>query len=102
MPKKFNLNIVENPFILQRAEHIIAKDNKCYFFKDGRLTIIKVEELERNFSAPTVYFKNLYLGDEKRSVDSFVVGEYLKTRRVSISIDAAHYQKGEIEYCNHP
>jgi hypothetical protein len=78
--KRFTVLPIEDPFIPKQAENICMDTSNCYFFKNGNLTIMSINNFLNKAQPPKMFFT--FLKTSKRSLP---VNEEVRNSELQIS-----------------
>jgi hypothetical protein len=94
--KKAQSFIIENSFVPNNAEYIHSDKYECYFFKQGKITGVKIKELLKRSEPPLINisaFKtptHTFLTNEKITLD------YASSRDIKISFESISFKSKNI------
>ena len=97
-PKKDIICAIENPFIPLRAEAICSDGNRCYFFKNGSITSIDIENLLQKPAAPKIFFTSLKTRDRSYPIESEMEFSFRDSRNITISFSTLSFTGKNILY----
>ena len=97
---KYTVAAIESPFVPLRAEFVASDNENCYFFVNGSITKIKIENLLQKPKAPQVFFKSLVYGNGNVQIRD---GGYKKisfrgAKNISISFSTLSFTGKDIFY----
>ena len=102
LPSKDNPSIsvwpVENPYIPQGAEAVCPDSSKCYFFKNGSVTVIEMNSLLTKPSTPELFFSFLRSGKKVYQITNEIEIPFKEAKSIKISFLTSAFGAKKVFY----
>ncbi len=95
---KYDLSVIEDPFIPSQAESILADSANCYFFKDGSITSFDFESIYSQPLPPELFFRHLKTNGNTYIIDSALSIPYNEANAISISFATLSFSAKKITF----
>ncbi len=82
---KYSITVIESPFIPLRAESVSSDNKNCYFFLNGAITKIDIENLLQKPRAPELFYTFLKYGNRRFWMKDRLQVAYQGSKNISIS-----------------
>jgi two-component sensor histidine kinase len=94
----YNISILENTYLPQRAEFILADSGYCYFFKNGNVVRYTTSKLWKSLKPPDILFTVAHTGGKDSSVGKTLQVSYERSKKTSIKFKPISYNSQDLEY----
>lgn len=94
----YQLQAVENPYVPTECEDICSDGKKCYFMKDGSITVFDINNLLAESAPPDIFFKQLKTKNRTYHADEKIHIPYQHSHNISISFSTLSFTAKNISY----
>lgn len=93
---RYSVKVIEDPFLPQQAEFIIADSNYCHFFKDGTIFKINTDILFRQTPPPAPVFTSFKSKTRTYPLRDNITIPYEESRNINIVFDNISFLSKEV------
>ena len=94
----WTVNAVENPIVPRRAEWFCNDDENCYFFVNGTIIKMRINNLLQRSKPPQLFFDLLVYGGHRFVMYDELSVPYQRAKSISISFSTLSFTGKEIAY----
>lgn len=95
---RYDLSVIENPFIPKFADYFLTDKNECFFFCKNEIYNLPTTELFKKSSPPTISFKSLNTKNNQYSISPKLKLSYSDSREIEIKFNAISFNSNKLTY----
>jgi two-component sensor histidine kinase len=95
---KYDIRLLENPFIPYQPEHLLVDSDQCYFFKNGILSIFPTNYILRTESRPNLKFLFLKTDQNKSFIKDTMLLDYYLSHNIKIDFTPISFYHTNLQY----